>query len=172
MLLDALAEAGLQVIGVGKIPDIFLNRGITRSLAGRNNREALESTLTAIGESWRGLVFTNLVDFDMLYGHRLDVEGYGRAIEEVDAFIPRLLSGLQPSDLLILTADHGCDPIGPSTDHSREYVPILACGPRVRRGVDLGTRKTLADIGQTIGENFGVTIPHGTSFLADISRGA
>ena len=171
MLLDALAEAGLQVIGVGKIRDIFLNRGITRSLAGRNNREAIESTLTAIGESWRGLVFTNLVDFDMLYGHRLDVEGYGRAIEEVDAFIPRLLSGLQPRDLLILTADHGCDPIGPSTDHSREYVPILGCGPRVRRGVNLGTRATLADIGQTIAENFGVTIPHGTSFLADIWRG-
>ena len=168
MLLDVLAEAGLQVIGVGKIPDIFLNRGITRSLAGKNNREALESTLTVIAESWRGLVFTNLVDFDMLYGHRLDVEGYGRAIEEVDAFIPTLLNALRPRDLLILTADHGCDPIGPSTDHSREYVPILACGPYVRRGVDLGARATLADIGQTIAENFGVTIPHGTSFLADI----
>ncbi|PYV27354.1 MAG: phosphopentomutase [Acidobacteria bacterium] len=172
MLLDVLAEAGLQVIGVGKIPDIFLNRGITRSLAGKNNREALESTLTVIAESWRGLVFTNLVDFDMLYGHRLDVEGYGRAIEEVDAFIPTLLDALRPRDLLILTADHGCDPIGPSTDHSREYVPILACGPHVRRGVDLGARATLADIGQTIAENFGVTIPHGTSFLADIGWGA
>ncbi|PYU95116.1 MAG: phosphopentomutase [Acidobacteria bacterium] len=172
MLLDVLAEAGLQVIGVGKIPDIFLNRGITRSLAGKNNREALESTLTVIAESWRGLVFTNLVDFDMLYGHRLDVEGYGRAIEEVDTFIPTLLNALRPRDLLILTADHGCDPIGPSTDHSREYVPILACGPHVRRGVDLGARATLADIGQTIAENFGVTIPHGTSFLADIGWGA
>ncbi|PYV07122.1 MAG: phosphopentomutase [Acidobacteria bacterium] len=172
MLLDVLAEAGLQVIGVGKIPDIFLNRGITRSLAGKNNREALENTLTVIAESWRGLVFTNLVDFDMLYGHRLDVEGYGRAIEEVDAFIPTLLDALRPRDLLILTADHGCDPIGPSTDHSREYVPILACGPHVRRGVDLGARATLADIGQTIAENFGVTIPHGTSFLADIGWGA
>ena len=172
MLLDVLAQAGLQVIGVGKIPDIFLNRGITRSLAGKNNREALESTLTVIAESWRGLVFTNLVDFDMLYGHRLDVEGYGRAIEEVDAFIPTLLNALRPRDLLILTADHGCDPIGPSTDHSREYVPILACGPHVRRGVDLGARATLADIGQTIAENFGVTIPHGTSFLADIGWGA
>ena len=168
MLLDVLAQAGLEVIGVGKIPDIFLNRGITRSLAGRNNREALESTLTALGESWRGLVFTNLVDFDMLYGHRLDVEGYGRAIEEVDAFIPMLLNALQPRDLLILTADHGCDPIGPSTDHSREYVPVLACGPRVRRGVDLGTRATLADIGQTIAENFGVEIPRGMSFLPEI----
>jgi phosphopentomutase len=168
MLLDVLQEAGLGVIGVGKIPDIFLNRGITRALPGHNNREALESTRATLNESWRGLVFTNLVDFDMLYGHRLDVEGYGRGLEAVDAFLPALLGRLRPDDLLILTADHGCDPLGPSTDHSREYVPVLATGPRVRRGVNLGTRPSLADIGQTVAENFALHIPQGASFLQDI----
>ncbi len=170
MLLDLLQEAGLEVTGVGKIPDIFLNRGITRALPGKNNSKALESTLAAIGDSKRGLVFTNLVDFDMLYGHRLDIDGYGRAIEEVDAFLPRLLGALRPRNLLILTADHGCDPLGPSTDHSREYVPVLAAGPAVRPGVNLGTRATLADIGQTIAENFSLRIAHGTSFLSALAR--
>ncbi|HEV2380652.1 MAG TPA: phosphopentomutase [Terriglobia bacterium] len=165
MLLDMLSEAGLEVTGVGKIPDIFLNRGISRSLPGRNNREALQSTVSALDAARPGLVFTNLVDFDMLYGHRLDVEGYGRAIEEVDAFLPRLLDRLAVADLLILTADHGCDPLGPSTDHSREYVPVLATGPQVARPVNLGTRATLADLGATIAENFGLTLAHGTSFL-------
>lgn len=168
MLLDLVSEAGLEVIGIGKVPDIFLNRGITRSMPGRNNRQALESTAALLDESFRGLAFANLVDFDMLYGHRLDIEGYGRAIEEVDAFLPELLRKLGPRDLLILTADHGCDPLGPSTDHSREYVPILATGPKVRQGVNLGTRATLADIGATIAENFGVRLGKGTSFLGEI----
>ena len=169
MLLDLLYDARLDVIGVGKIPDIFLNRGITRSLPGRNNLEAFESTVAAAREPSRGLVFTNLVDFDMLYGHRLDVEGYGRALEQVDNLLPRLLDALQPRDLLILTADHGCDPIGPSTDHSREYVPILAAGPCARRDINLGTRATLADIGATIAENFGLTLARGTSFLRELA---
>jgi len=168
MLLDVLQQAKLDVFGVGKIPDIFLNRGITRALPGHNNREALESTLGALRDSWRGLTFTNLVDFDMLYGHRLDIPGYARALEDVDAFLPKLLGALRPGDLLILTADHGCDPLGPSTDHSREYVPVLAAGPGVRRGVNLGTRATLADIGQTVAANFRLEIPHGTSFLEEI----
>jgi phosphopentomutase len=170
MLLDLLKESGLDVVGVGKIPDIFLNRGITRALEGKNNRQALESIATALGEESRGLIFANLVDFDMLYGHRLDIIGYGRAIEEVDAFLPRLLGGLKACDLLILTADHGCDPAGPSTDHSREYVPILATGPNVRRGVNLGTRATLADLGATIAENFGLHLTQGTSFLREITE--
>jgi phosphopentomutase len=170
MLLDLLHGIGLDVVGVGKIADIFLNRGITRSLPGKNNRVALESTTAAMNGSSRGLIFTNLVDFDMLYGHRLDVEGYGRAIEEVDAFLPTLLRRLEPGDMLIFTADHGCDPLGPSTDHSREYVPILTTGPRATPGVNLGTRSTLADIGQTIAENFGLQLPTGTSFLKEISR--
>ena len=169
MLLDLLNGAGLDVVGVGKIPDIFLNRGVTRSLPGKNNRMALESTTAAIDGSSRGLIFTNLVDFDMLYGHRLDVEGYGRAIEEVDAFLPALLRRLKPDDLLIFSADHGCDPLGPSTDHSREYVPILTTGPRAAPGVNLGTRATLADIGQTIAEIFGLQLATGTSFLKDIT---
>lgn len=169
MLLDLLKEAGLGVVGVGKIPDIFLNRGITQALPGKNNHQALESTLAAIHQPARGLVFTNLVDFDMLYGHRLDIEGYGRAIEEVDAFIPTLRNALKPGDLLIFTADHGCDPLGPSTDHSREYVPILANGPVVRGGVNLGTRETLADIGATIAENFGLDLPKGKSFLRELA---
>jgi phosphopentomutase len=170
MLLDVLQEAGLEVVGVGKIPDIFLNRGITRALPGKTNLKALESTLAAIGDSRRGLIFTNLVDFDMLYGHRLDIEGYGRALEEVDAYLPRLLATLKSRDLLILTADHGCDPLGPSTDHSREYVPVLVAGPAAKPGVNLGTRKTLADIGQTVAENFGLRIPHGTSFLNSVVK--
>jgi phosphopentomutase len=170
MLLDLLRESGLEVVGVGKIPDIFLNRGITRALAGKNNRQALESIAAALGEESRGLIFANLVDFDMLYGHRLDIEGYGRGIEEVDTFLPRLVGGLTAGDLLILTADHGCDPAGPSTDHSREYVPVLATGPHVRRGVNLGTRATLADLGATIAENFGLRLPQGTSFLREITK--
>jgi phosphopentomutase len=169
MLLSVLNAAGLEVVGVGKIPDIFLNRGITRALPGRNNRVALESTLAALADTGRGLIFSNLVDFDMLYGHRLDIEGYGLALEEVDAFLPSILARLRARDLLILTADHGCDPAGPSTDHSREYVPILATGPRVRHGVNLGTRPTLADVGQTVAESFGVKIPRGESFLRALS---
>ena len=170
MLLDLLNEAGLDVVGVGKICDIFLNRGITQSLPGKNNRMALESTSTALEGASHGLIFVNLVDFDMLYGHRLDVEGYGRAIEEVDAFLPPLLRQLKLDDLLIFSADHGCDPLGPSTDHSREYVPVLTTGPRSTPAVNLGTRTTLADIGQTIAENFGLQLAAGTSFLKDISR--
>ncbi|MGE5326404.1 MAG: phosphopentomutase [Deltaproteobacteria bacterium] len=168
MLLDILSDAGLEVAGVGKIPDIFLNRGITRGLPGKNNAMALESTLAAIGYFGRGLIFTNLVDFDMLYGHRLDIEGYGKAIEDVDAYLPKLLKALRPDDALILTADHGCDPLGPSTDHSREYVPVLVSGPRVKHGVNLGTRATLADIGQTVAANFGLKLANGTSFLDEL----
>jgi phosphopentomutase len=168
MLLDVLAEAGLNVAGVGKIPDIFLNRGITRALDGHNNTEALQSTVVALRESAQGLIFTNLVDFDMLYGHRLDIDGYGYALEQVDAFLPTIIGQLRPEDLLIITADHGCDPLGPSTDHSREYVPILATGPAVRHGANLGTRSTLADIGQTIADNFGLKISRGESFLKEL----
>ena len=170
MLLDLLVKAGLEVIGVGKVPEIFLNRGITQSLPGKNNRQALESTMQAVRASGRGLIFTNLVDFDMLYGHRLDIEGYGRALEDADAFLPSLEQALRPGDVLVLTADHGCDPMGPSTDHSREYVPVLAIGARIRGGVNLGTRATLADIGATVAENFGLDLPKGTSFLEEMQR--
>jgi phosphopentomutase len=116
----------------------------------------------------RGLLFVNLVDFDSQYGHRNDVEGYGAALEEFDAWVPGLEAALRPGDLAIFTADHGCDPVVPGTDHTREYVPVLASGPRVKPGVDLGVRSTLSDLGQTVAANFGVAIAHGTSFLSQI----
>ncbi|MGC8758670.1 MAG: phosphopentomutase [Bryobacteraceae bacterium] len=168
MLLDRLAEKGVPVIGVGKIADIFLGRGIQHSFKTKNNAEGMEKTLAAMHQVGEGLIFANLVDFDMLYGHRNDPEGYSRALEEVDAWLPSLESALQPDDLVILTADHGCDPVTPSTDHNREYVPLLVFGPRARRGVALGTRASLADTGQTIAENFSVSVPAGESFLAMI----
>lgn len=168
MLLDRLAEKGVPVIGVGKIADIFLGRGIHYSFKTKNNAEGMEKILAAMRQFDKGLIFANLVDFDMLYGHRNDPEGYSRALEEVDAWLPSLESALQPDDLVILTADHGCDPVTPSTDHNREYVPLLVFGPRARRGVALGTRASLADTGQTIAENFSVSVPAGESFLAMI----
>jgi phosphopentomutase len=168
MLLDRLEKRGVPVFSVGKIIDIFLGRGIGDYERTKSNAEGMQKTLDAMNSNAEGLIFTNLVDFDMLYGHRNDVEGYARALEEVDAWIPRLRAALSDSDLAIITADHGCDPTTPSTDHSREYVPLIAFGPRVRAGVDLGVRTTLADIGQTVAENFGTTISNGKSFLADI----
>jgi phosphopentomutase len=168
MLLDRLESRKVPVFSVGKIIDIFLARGIGRYEKTKSNGDGMSKTLAAMEESERGLIFTNLVDFDMLYGHRNDVEGYARALEEVDAWLPELLSSLRDGDLLILTADHGCDPTTPSTDHSREYTPLLVYGPKARAGVNLGTRATLADIGQTVAENFGTSISSGVSFLRDL----
>lgn len=165
ILLDRLAEATVPVISVGKISDIFLGRGVTRSMKTKTNEEGMARTLEALGQLERGLVFVNLVDFDMLYGHRNDPEGYSQALEAVDRWLPRLEAALLPDDLVVLTADHGCDPTTPSTDHSREYVPLLAYGPGVKAGVNLGTRASLADIGQTVAQNFGCAIEAGTSFL-------
>ena len=126
----------------------------------------------ALGTQPSGLIFANLVDFDMLYGHRKDMEGFARSLEEFDCELAPLLLGMEQSDLLLITADHGCDPdpAWPTTDHSREYVPILAYSPGGRRGKDLGVRATLADMGQTVAENFGGRIPHGTSFLAQLKE--
>lgn len=163
MLLDLLHAKGVPVYGVGKIADIFLRRGISRSVKTKSNADGMQRVGTAMREQSDGLIFVNLVDFDMLYGHRNDVEGYAKALEAVDGWLPSV--ELQPDDLLILTADHGCDPTTPSTDHSREYVPLLVYGRRVKGGVNLGTRESLADIGQTVAENFGVKIAKGTSFL-------
>jgi phosphopentomutase len=166
MLLDKIAEAGVAITGVGKISDVFLGRGIARSFKTKNNADGMRKTLEALAGPEPGLIYVNLVDFDQLYGHRNDVEGYARALEDADAWLPDLEQALGERDLLILTADHGCDPTTASTDHSREYVPLLATGPRVRHGVDLGTRATLSDIGQTVAENFGTSISKGESFLA------
>ena len=168
MLLDRLAGRGIEVYSVGKIFDVFLGRGIGPHEKTKSNADGMAKTLAAMDDVERGLIYVNLVDFDQSYGHRNDVEGYAQALEEVDAWLPQLESKLRDNDLLILTADHGCDPTTPSTDHSREYVPLLVYGKHARQGVDLGTRATLSDIGQTVAENFGVEIAKGESFLSKI----
>ncbi len=168
MLLDQLKARGVEVYSVGKIFDVFLGRGIEEQVKTKTNADGMAKTLAAMDEVDRGLIFVNLVDFDMLYGHRNDVEGYARALEEVDAWLPSLDAKLSADDLVILTADHGCDPTTPSTDHSREYVPLLVYGRKARAGVNLGVRGSLADIGQTVAENFGTSIVTGASFLPQI----
>ncbi len=169
MLLDRLEEAGVPVFIVGKIFDVFLGRGIRDYVKTSDNEDGMAKTLEALGECSDGLIWVNLVDFDQVFGHRNNVEGYARALEGVDQWLPRLCEKLDEQDLLILTADHGCDPTTPSTDHSREYVPLLAWSPSARGGVNLGLRATLADIGQTVASNFGLRIDHGASFLAEIA---
>ena len=169
MLLDRLSARGVETYSVGKIFDVFLGRGIGEHQKTVSNADGMAKTLAAMEALDRGLIFVNLVDFDMLYGHRNDVEGYARALEEVDAWLPSLEAKLEDGDLVILTADHGCDPTTASTDHSREYVPLLAFGKGVRRGVNLGLRGTLSDIGQTVAENFGTSIQKGLSFLKELA---
>jgi phosphopentomutase len=169
MLLDQLESRRVPVFSVGKILEVFLGRGIRDYEKTKTNADGMAKTLAAMADQPEGLIFVNLVDFDMLYGHRNDVEGYAQALEAMDGWLPQVLERLGDRDLLIFTADHGCDPTTPSTDHSREYVPVIVHGPGARAGVDLGIRSTLADIGQTVAENFGTTIPKGVSFLAQIS---
>ncbi len=171
-VLDRLSASGRKVVAVGKIEDIFAGRGITEAEHTRDNMHGVDVTLKFMSIYEAGLIFTNLVDFDMRWGHRNDPQGYARGLEEFDARLPELLAALGPDDLLILTADHGCDPTTPSTDHSREYVPLLVCGPRVRLGVALGTRSTFADVASTIAEAFGVgPWPVGRSFLGEVWPG-
>ncbi|MCI0403328.1 MAG: phosphopentomutase [Acidobacteria bacterium] len=167
-LLDLLRERNLFTYGVGKIHDIYCGRGLSAYVKTKNNADGIAKTLDAIGKYGEGLIFTNLVDFDMLYGHRNNVAGYASALEEADLGLAQMLSALGPDDLFIVTADHGCDPGTPSTDHSREYVPLLAYSPQMAGGVNLGTRASLADTGQTIAENFGLQLAFGTSFLAQL----
>ncbi|MGD1097397.1 MAG: phosphopentomutase [Bryobacteraceae bacterium] len=169
MLLDQLADRQVDVHSVGKIFDVFLGRGIREYDKTKNNADGMAKTLAAMDTMDRGLIFVNLVDFDQLYGHRNDVEGYARALEEVDAWLPALEAKMKDDDLAILTADHGCDPTTPSTDHSREYVPVLVVGKHSRPGVNLGVRATLSDIGQTVAENYGTRISKGVSFLPQIT---
>lgn len=169
MLLDQLASSDVPVYSIGKISDIFLHRGIQRSVKTKNNADGMQKTVEAMREWPHGLIFVNLVDFDQQYGHRNDVEGYAGALEAVDRWLPSL--PLQQDDMVILTADHGCDPTTPSTDHSREYTPLLVYGERVKQSTKLGTRATLADIGQTVAQNFGAGISAGTSFLTEIQKG-
>jgi len=172
MLLDVLEERAVPVFGIGKIHDIYNARGVQQYVTTRNNADGMEKLTAALRERNRGLIFCNLVDFDMLYGHRKDVEGFAKSLEEFDQFLGDFIPLLQLSDLLMITADHGCDPDPrwATTDHSREYVPILAYSPQRDAGVSLGVRQTLADMGQTIAGNFSATIPHGRSFLIDLER--
>jgi phosphopentomutase len=167
-LLDRLAARDVPVHTVGKIHEVFLGRGIRTHVKSKGNADGMEKVLEAMQDVPRGLIFVNLVDFDQLYGHRNDVEGYARALEAVDQWVPRLRQRMTEADLAIFTADHGCDPTTPSTDHSREYVPVLAFGPAARKNVNLGTRTTISDIGQTVAENFGVRVENGSGFLSAI----
>ncbi len=169
MLLPVLSGAGLDVVAVGKISSIYDATGVTQELPGKNNDQSIDQTIEALRSDARGLVFSNLVDFDMLYGHRRDVEGYARALEHFDARLPEIEGAMRDTDLLIITADHGNDPTYRGTDHTREYAPLLVYGPSARAGVNLGDRPSLADIGQTIADNFGLTLKAGESFLSEIS---
>jgi phosphopentomutase len=159
----------MPVVGVGKISDIFAGRGVSESLHSEGNRDGLRLTLEALARLPRGLLFVNLVDFDMLYGHRNDAIGFARALRELDDWLPAFRAALRPGDLAFITADHGNDPTSPGTDHTRERVPLLAFGPAVRPGVALGTRSSFCDLGQTIAAGLGLApLPRGISFLDQI----
>lgn len=168
-VLNALKNAGNEVVAIGKIGDIFSGEGITASYPTKSNQHGIEETLQRIGQDFTGMLFTNLVDFDSLYGHRRDPQGYARALEEFDAAVPDLLKNVGENDLLIITADHGNDPIHAGTDHTREYVPLLVYGPSLKKPGSLGIRATYADLAATIADNFGVhATEHGKSFLHEL----
>jgi F0F1-type ATP synthase delta subunit len=168
-LLDVMTAAGQQVVSIGKVRDLFAGRGITRAQPTASDTDGFAALKAALGDVPDGLIFVNLVDSDMQYGHRNDVAGYAANLERIDAALADTVKGLRVDDLLVVTGDHGNDPTTPSTDHSREYVPLLVTGARVAAGRDLGTRTTFADLGQTIADNFGVgPLAHGTSFMRDL----
>lgn len=169
--LDVLRDAGADVIGVGKISDLFCGNGLTRSFHNESNSDGMDHVAAVLGEDWSGLCFTNLVDFDARYGHRRDAEGDGRALEEFDRGLGVAMGLMHDDDLLVVTADHGNDPTYVGTDHTRELVPLLAWSPSMRGGADLGLRATCSDLGETILDNFGLPSPggEGTSFLAEVS---
>ena len=164
-LLVALSEVGLDVVCIGKVASIYDAHGVTEDLPAKNNDQAIDQTIHALGNDTRGLIFSNLVDFDMLYGHRRDTEGYARALEHFDSRLPEIEAAMGARDLLIITADHGNDPTFRGTDHTREYAPLIVYGKSARAGVDLAIRKSLSDIGQTIADNFGLRLTAGESFL-------
>lgn len=170
-VLDLLSEKGKDVIGVGKIEDIFNRRGLTLINHTKNNREGIQATLEYLKNGFNGLLFVNLVDFDMLYGHRNNPEGYAEALEYFDSFVPDMMELMENEDILLITADHGCDPTTPGTDHTREYIPIVVWGKHLKVGQDIGTRDTFADIAATVAEYFGFEFPAGTSFLREIEKG-
>ncbi len=171
-LLDRIQDSGLPVVAIGKIEDLFAGRGITTAVHTASDADGMDAVVHAMQTTGRGFIFVNLVDFDTQFGHRNNPEGYAANLERFDLRLAGLLPRLGPRDLLIVTADHGNDPTTPSTDHSREYVPLFVVGGWVRRGVDLGTRSTFADVGQTIAELLEVgPLPHGTSFLQQLLSG-
>src|SRR5690349_21989084 len=169
-LLPALADADLDVVCIGKIASIYDSLGVTKDLTAKNNEQAISQTIRALEEPSRGLVFSNLVDFDMLYGHRRDTEGYAKALEHFDTRLPEIFAAMRDSDLLILTADHGNDPTFRGSDHTREYAPLLVYGKSAKEGVNLYARDSLADIGQTIADNFDLRLDAGVSFLSAITN--
>jgi phosphopentomutase len=164
-LLAALADEGLDVVCIGKIASIYDSVGVTKDLTAKNNEQSIDQTISALKENSRGLIFSNLVDFDMLYGHRRDTEGYARALEHFDGRLPELEAAMRDGDLMMITADHGNDPTFPGSDHTREYAPLLVYGKTAQPGINLGTRSSLSDIGQTVAENFGLHLTAGESFL-------
>ena len=170
-ILDLAKEKGMNVTAIGKIEDIFEHRGMTRTDHTTNNNDGIEKTILYTKEEFEGILFTNLVDTDMIYGHRNDVEGYAKALEYFDSKLPEIMDAMHDDDILFITADHGCDPTTPSTDHSREYTPLLVYGKHIKEGVDLGVRKSFADIGQTISDYLGLGAHfEAESFLKDILK--
>ena len=167
-LLPLLKNKNLDVVCIGKIASIYDSMGVTEDLTAKNNDQAIDQTINALRAESSGLIFSNLVDFDMLYGHRRDTEGYARALEHFDTRLPEIFDALTDDDLFIITADHGNDPTFPGSDHTREYAVLLVFGKSARAGVNLGIRQSLSDIGQTIAENFGIELKDGVSFLEEI----
>jgi len=167
-LLPVLQENDLDVVCIGKIASIYDSMGVTEDLTAKNNDQSIDQTINALNAESKGLIFTNLVDFDMLYGHRRDTEGYAKALEHFDTRLPEILGAMRADDLFVITADHGNDPTKEGSDHTREYAPLLVYGKSARAGVNLGTRGSLADIGQTIADNFGLKLKDGESFLGEI----
>lgn len=169
-MLDVIKENGKEVIAIGKIQDLFSGRGITKMIHTNGNEDGIDQTIKEINKDTKGLIYTNLVDFDMLYGHRNNIEGYARALEYFDSKLPEIMGQMKETDMLIITADHGNDPSTPSTDHDREYIPILVYGKQVKQNVDLGIRDTYADISATILDILGVEELEGKSFKEEILR--
>jgi phosphopentomutase len=169
-LLVSLADEGLDVVCIGKIASIYDSNGVTEDRTAKNNQQSIDQTIDALKDDSRGLIFSNLVDFDMLFGHRRDTEGFAKALEHFDSRLPEIEAAMRDDDLMIITADHGNDPTFRGSDHTREYAPLLVFGKQAHSGVDLGNRDSLADIGQTIAENFGLSLTAGRSFLGEISE--
>jgi phosphopentomutase len=168
-LLPLLKNNGFDVVCIGKIASIYDSLGVTEDVSAKNNTQAIDQTINALNAESRGLIFSNLVDFDMLYGHRRDTEGYAKALEHFDNRLPEILYAMRQEDLFIITADHGNDPTFPGSDHTREYAPLIVYGKSARANINLGTRESLADIGQTIAENFDLELKDGASFLSEVS---